>query len=29
MEMLLKDEKSCLINGGITIQYFNSERGSP
>ena len=29
MEMLLKDEKLCLINGGITTQYFNSERGSP
>ena len=27
-EILLKDQQSCLINGGITTQYFNLERGA-
>ena len=27
IEILLKDQKSCVINGGTTTQYFNLERG--
>ena len=26
MEILLKDQQSCVINGGTTNQYFNLER---
>ena len=26
--LLLKDQQSCLINGGTTTQYFNLERGA-
>ena len=28
IEILLKDPKSCVINGGTTTQYFNLERGA-
>ena len=27
IEILLKDQQSCVINGGTTTQYFNLERG--
>ena len=26
IEILLKDQQSCVINGGTTTQYFNLER---
>ena len=29
IEILLKDQQSCFINGGTTTQYFNLERGAP
>ena len=29
IRMLLKNEESCLINGGITTKYFKLERGTP
>ena len=28
IEILLKDQQSCVINGGTTTQYFNLERGA-
>ena len=28
IEILLKDQQSCAIDGGTTTQYFNLERGS-
>ena len=28
IEILLKDQQPCVINGGTTTQYFNSERGA-
>ena len=28
IETLLKDQQSCVINGGTTTQYFNLERGT-
>ena len=29
IEILLKDQQSCVINGGTTTQCFNLERGAP
>ena len=29
IEILLKDQLSCVKNGGTTTQYFNAERGAP
>ena len=29
IRMLLKNEESCLINGGITTNYFKLERSTP
>ena len=29
IEILLKDQLSCVKNGGTTTQYFNVERGAP
>ena len=28
IEILLKDQQSCVINGGTSTQYFNLERGT-
>ena len=28
IEILLKDQQSCAVNGGTTTQYFNLERGT-
>ena len=28
IEILLKDQQSCAVNGGTTNQYFNVERGA-
>ena len=28
IEILLKDQQSCVINGGISTHYFNLERGA-
>ena len=28
IEILLKDQQSCVINGGLTSQYFNLQRGA-
>ena len=28
IEILLKDQQSCVVNGGTTTQYLNLERGA-